>query len=206
MRFDTLERDRRPRRSVADALGALAADENRNATMHALCEAFPTPRAGRAPASVPFSSARKWSAATFGDRGTWVLGAPEMVWVDRPADDPVRVRVRAPRGRRSTGAAARARPTPRSTARRCPSALERVRARAVRRADPRRRGRDAPVLRRAGRARAWSISGDSPRTVGAVAARVGIAGAERPVDGRELPDDARRARRRCSRTSRCSAG
>src|SRR5262249_10653034 len=33
------------------------------------------------------------------------------------------------------------------------------------------------------------ISGDNPRTVGAVAARVGFEGAEEPVDARELPDD-----------------
>ena len=39
-----------------------------------------------------FSSARKWSAASFTERGTWVIGAPEMVWLDRPADDAVRVR------------------------------------------------------------------------------------------------------------------
>ena len=32
------------------------------------------------------------------------------------------------------------------------------------------------------------MSGDSPRTVGAVAARVGIVGAEQPVDGRDLPE------------------
>ena len=33
------------------------------------------------------------------------------------------------------------------------------------------------------------ISGDNPRTVGAVAARVALPGAERVVDARELPDD-----------------
>jgi cation-transporting ATPase E len=33
------------------------------------------------------------------------------------------------------------------------------------------------------------ISGDNPRTVGAVARRVGLPGAEEPVDARELPDD-----------------
>ena len=33
------------------------------------------------------------------------------------------------------------------------------------------------------------VSGDDPRTVGAVAARVGIANAESPRDARELPDD-----------------
>jgi hypothetical protein len=30
-------------------------------------------------AAVPFSSARKWSAASFTGHGTWALGAPEMV-------------------------------------------------------------------------------------------------------------------------------
>ena len=44
---------------------------------------------------MPFSSARKWSGAAFDGRGSWVLGAPEMVWVDRPADDPVRRRADA---------------------------------------------------------------------------------------------------------------
>jgi cation-transporting ATPase E len=33
------------------------------------------------------------------------------------------------------------------------------------------------------------VSGDNPRTVGAIAVRVGIAGAEHPVDGRSLPED-----------------
>ena len=40
------------------------------------------PTAGRAPAAVPFSSARKWSAATFDGQGSWVMGAPEMVLAD----------------------------------------------------------------------------------------------------------------------------
>src|SRR6202011_4522781 len=42
--------------------------------------------------STSFSSGRKWSAATFRDRGTWVFGAPEMVWADHPKDDPGRRR------------------------------------------------------------------------------------------------------------------
>src|SRR5207248_3107282 len=32
------------------------------------------------------------------------------------------------------------------------------------------------------------ISGDNPSTVGAIAARVGVTGADRPLDARELPD------------------
>ncbi len=51
--------------------------------MNALWRGVPgARRLGRAPAPTPFSSGRKWSAATFGERGTWVLGAPEMVWRD----------------------------------------------------------------------------------------------------------------------------
>ena len=33
------------------------------------------------------------------------------------------------------------------------------------------------------------ISGDNPHTVGAIARRVGVPGAERAFDARELPDD-----------------
>src|SRR5262249_9059700 len=77
---------------VADALGALADDDNRNATINALCEAFPAPDGWDRTASTPFSSARKWSAVTFGDRGTWVIGAPEMVWAHSADDDPVRTK------------------------------------------------------------------------------------------------------------------
>ena len=61
------------------ALGALADDENRNATLAAVGQAFPPPQGWPRQAAVPFSSARKWSAASFAGHGTWVLGAPEMV-------------------------------------------------------------------------------------------------------------------------------
>src|SRR6516165_9973011 len=61
------------------ALGALAADENRNATLAAIGQAFPPPQGWARQDAVPFSSARKWSAASFAGHGTWVLGAPELV-------------------------------------------------------------------------------------------------------------------------------
>src|SRR5271166_5197077 len=76
--FDSLIRleDRVP---AGAALGALADDENRNATLAAVGQAFPPPQGWPRQAAVPFSSARKWSAASFAGQGTWVLGAPEMV-------------------------------------------------------------------------------------------------------------------------------
>jgi cation-transporting ATPase E len=65
---------------VTAALSAVAtSDPNPNATMSAISAALPTAPAWEATAVVPFSSARKWSAADFGPRGTWILGAPEVV-------------------------------------------------------------------------------------------------------------------------------
>jgi cation-transporting ATPase E len=75
--FDSLIRldDQAPAEA---ALGALADDQVRNATLAAIGQACPPPGWTRQHA-VPFSSARKWSAASFAGHGTWVLGAPEMV-------------------------------------------------------------------------------------------------------------------------------
>src|SRR6266705_1271347 len=61
------------------ALGALADDQARNATLAAIGQAFPPPQGWVRQDAVPFSSARKWSAASFAGHGTWILGAPEMV-------------------------------------------------------------------------------------------------------------------------------
>src|SRR6266851_4799025 len=76
--FDTLIRLDGQAPSEA-ALGALADDQARNATLAAIGQAFPPPPGWARQNGVPFSSARKWSAATFAGHGAWVLGAPEMV-------------------------------------------------------------------------------------------------------------------------------
>ena len=61
------------------ALGALADDEARNPTLAAIGQACPPPQGWARQDVVPFSSARKWSAASFAGHGSWVLGAPELV-------------------------------------------------------------------------------------------------------------------------------
>jgi cation-transporting ATPase E len=100
-------------RKEPEALGAMAAaDPSPNATLRAIAAAYPPPEGWTATKVVPFSSARKWSAASFDERGNFVLG--------------VRTKV---------------------------------------------------------------LSGDHPRTVAAVARRVGIPGADEPVDARSLPTD-----------------
>lgn len=67
---------------VREVLGALGALEERpNATMAAVIEACPAPSPPwSAEAVAAFSSARKWSGATFADgRGTWLFGAPDIL-------------------------------------------------------------------------------------------------------------------------------
>jgi len=63
---------------VAAALGALAAaDPSPNASLRAVAAAVPLPDGWPAATVVPFLSGRRWSGADFGERGTWVLGAPD---------------------------------------------------------------------------------------------------------------------------------
>ena len=69
---------------VGDILGALAAVDSRpNASMRAIAEAYPAPSGWTDTADVPFSSARKWSGATFvepsGSTSTWLIGAPDVL-------------------------------------------------------------------------------------------------------------------------------
>ncbi len=79
----------------------------------------PRRRAGRRPRSAPFKSATKWSGASYGEHGNWVIGAP-----GRAARSGVSGRRagRADRLAGTAGAAGRAPPT-------CPSTIPTRRAR-----------------------------------------------------------------------------
>jgi cation-transporting P-type ATPase E len=184
--FDRVERldDDAP---VETALAALAAEEDRNATLNAIAEAFsPGDRDGwQRTATVPFSSARKWSAATFDGHGTWVLGAPELVWAGRDRAVTAKAEEFASTGQRvlllaHTDARLDGDTLP---AELHPAALvlleEQVRPDAA---------ETLAYFARQGVAQKV-ISGDSPRTVGAVAARVGMPHADQTIDARELPED-----------------
>lgn len=66
--------------SVADILAQLAADDPRpNASMHAIAEAYKMPPGWQATAVAPFKSATKWSGASYGEHGNWVIGAPDVL-------------------------------------------------------------------------------------------------------------------------------
>ncbi|RBY87956.1 hypothetical protein DQ241_10625 [Blastococcus sp. TF02A-30] len=197
VRFDRLEPlDGTGPDAVATALGALVAADAANATAAALAAVFPPPPDGRGTEVVPFSSARKWSAVRPpGDR-TWVLGAPEMVLAGTPGAESEAARERAERlaaeGRRVLLLAAS--PAPASGEGeevRLPDGLRPV---ALVLMAEQIRPDAAEVLRyftEQGVA-LKVISGDSPRTVGAVAAAVGVpgvGGAGDAVDARTLPED-----------------
>jgi cation-transporting P-type ATPase E len=166
------------------ALGALADDEDRNATLAAIGQAFPPPQGWARQDAVPFSSARKWSAASFSGHGAWVLGAPEMVLAGSQDQLP-RAQDLAATGQRVL-ALARA-PGP-LDGQALPPGLravafivlaERLRSDAA----------ETIAYFTAQGVALKVISGDSPATVGAVAARAGVPGAGDPVDARDLPED-----------------
>jgi cation-transporting ATPase E len=63
-----------------DPLASLAADDDRpNASMQAIGEAFPEPPGWTATARASFKSATKWSGASYGAHGNWVIGAPDVL-------------------------------------------------------------------------------------------------------------------------------
>ncbi len=179
---------------VRGALGLFAHAADANATTRSLSDAFPATD-WRQESGVAFSSARKWSAVVAAGRGSWILGAPEMVLLDDPggvrqaADElaaqglRVLVLAHAPAAAPAhDGGLGESRLPPGLTA----SALvvfgERIREDAAQTlAYFAEEGVDLKV-----------ISGDNPRTVGAIAARVGVPGVHGPddaVDARDLPED-----------------
>ncbi|MEV1009186.1 HAD-IC family P-type ATPase [Streptomyces sp. NPDC049881] len=174
-------------RRVLGALGA--ADRRPNASLRAIADACPPPPDGlRAADTLPFSSARKYSGAvlTGGDGGgTWLLGAPDVLLPEGHPQLVETERLNA-RGLRVLLLAAtdRALDAPADARRHPPepAALvvleQRVRPEA---AATLRYFADQGVA-------AKIVSGDNAVSVGAVAARLGVPGADHPVDARTLPD------------------
>jgi cation-transporting P-type ATPase E len=66
--------------AVGDILAQLAADDARpNASMQAIAEAYKMPPGWSSTATAPFKSATKWSGASYGEHGNWVIGAPDVL-------------------------------------------------------------------------------------------------------------------------------
>lgn len=170
---------------AAEILGALgASDPSPNATLQAIIEHYDAPDGWTVTNSLPFSSARKWAATEFGDRGTFYLGAPDILF---DADDVERVRA-------------------------AEAAADGLRVLLVSRSDSGWHDQELAETRtpvclvlleetiRPDAQEIFSffreqgvtlkvISGDNPATVAEVARRAGVDGAEAWVDAREIPDD-----------------
>jgi cation-transporting ATPase E len=170
---------------VRKVLGALGESDPRpNASLQAIIDAYPDVEDWRCTESLPFSSARKYSGASFsegnGESSTWLLGAPDVLL---PADDPALAETKRldEQGLRVLLLVRAARdldaPEPALGAR--PAALvvleQRLRPDA---ADTLRYFAEQDV-------RTKVISGDNAVSVGAVAAKLGLDG--RTVDARRLP-------------------
>ncbi|MFJ6697180.1 HAD-IC family P-type ATPase [Streptomyces sp. NPDC091272] len=175
---------------VRQVLGALGASDPRpNASLQAIKDAYPDEAGWRVRESLPFSSARKYSGAAFGEGGggedsTWLLGAPDVLL---PAGDPALTEIdelnaqglrvllltRAAGGLHAPDAGAGATATALVVLeqRLRPDAGETLAYFA-----------DQDVA-------AKVISGDNAVSVGAVAGKLGLAGAENTVDARKLPKD-----------------
>jgi cation-transporting P-type ATPase E len=182
---------------IEAVLGALAAVEERpNATLAAIGERWNAPADWRASSAVPFSSARKWSGADFGTRGTWVLGAPEIL-LSATSDGPVndireRVDREASAGHRvvlvAATTAALGDPALLDQAAGPPSGLRPIAF--VRLSDEiREDAADTLAYFREQGVELKVISGDHAGTVGAIAATVGVVGADQPVDVRGIDDE-----------------
>ncbi|MFE9773969.1 HAD-IC family P-type ATPase [Streptomyces sp. NPDC005931] len=172
---------------VRRVLGALgAADPRPNASLEAIIDAYPDAEGWRLTDTLPFSSARKYSGATF-DEGdgrsvTWLLGAPDVLLED---DDPAL----ADTGRLNEQGLrvlllARARQDVDVDD---PEAAKGVSPAALVVLEQRLRPDAADTLRYFAEqdVRAKVISGDNAVSVGAVAAKLGLEG--RTVDARRLP-------------------
>lgn len=179
---------------VREVLGALGALEERpNPTMAAVIEACPAPSpAWTARAVAAFSSARKWSGATFADgRGTWLFGAPDILGAGTPAA--ARAEQAGAGGMRvlllASSAEGLSADGENATADLAPQPVALITL------EQRIRDDAAPTLAYFERQNVALkvISGDNAVSVGAVAQSLGLPGAEHPLDARELPataDDA----------------
>ncbi|MFG2429008.1 HAD-IC family P-type ATPase [Streptomyces sp. NPDC048590] len=172
---------------VRRVLGAIGASDPRpNASLQAIIDAYPDGEGWGVTGTLPFSSARKYSGAAFaegnGDASAWLLGAPDVLLAD---DDPalaetghlneqglrVLLLARVRGDLEASDAASSALPT----------ALvvleQRLRPDA---------GETLAYFDDQNVA-AKVISGDNAVSVGAVAQKLGMPGAEHPVDARRLP-------------------
>ncbi|RLU86997.1 magnesium-transporting ATPase [Streptomyces griseocarneus] len=172
---------------VRQVLGALGESDPRpNASLQAIIDAYPDGSGWRCTESLPFSSARKYSGASLnspdGESSNWLLGAPDVLLRET---DPVLAEIEQlnAQGLRVLLLARAERELD------DPRVAEGVRPAALVVLEQRLRPDAGDTLRyfEEQSVSAKVISGDNAVSVGAVAAKLGLPGAEAPVDARKLP-------------------
>ncbi|MGW7089243.1 HAD-IC family P-type ATPase [Streptomyces sp. NPDC054871] len=172
---------------VRKVLGALGESDPRpNASLQAIIEAYPDSEEWRCTESLPFSSARKYSGASFsegdGNNSTWLLGAPDVLL---PDGDPSLAEIEDlnQQGLRVLLLARAAGELD------DPDVAAGARATALVVLEQRLRPDAADTLRyfEEQDVSAKVISGDNAVSVGAVAGKLNLPGAENTVDARKLP-------------------
>jgi len=173
---------------ILEGLAVLTAIERKpTGTMQVIARSLSDPQLWHPTVTVPFSSVRKWSGASFDESGTWVMGAPEVL-LDAigPEASEVRERVEclASKGRRVLLVAT----SPHSLSENVlpqemePAAIvsiaEEIRSDAA----------DTLTYLRSQGVAIKVVSGDNPRTVVAIASAVGLPDAEEAVDMRGHED------------------
>ena len=162
-----------------------AAERYPNTTLSAIAAAYPNDPGWKVSTAVPFSSARKWSGVNFDGKGTWVLGAPDILAPHNPHIDD-QVRSASGQGSRVLLLATSARGLGKGG---LPTDLDPVALISL--ADQVRLDAAETLKYFADQGiQVKVISGDHPETVTAVANQVGLAAKSGAVDAKTLPKDA----------------
>ncbi|MFF2661439.1 HAD-IC family P-type ATPase [Kitasatospora sp. NPDC058032] len=191
---DALAENGALKETVKQALGVMAgADARPNPSMQAVIDAYGDGSGERRDGwrvieAMPFSSARKWSGVQLleprGEEASWLLGAPDVLL---PAGHPALAEVDELGAQGLRVLLLGRSPVPLDAP--DPAAGLRPLALVVLRQRLREDAADTLRYFEGQRVQAKVISGDSAVSVGAVAAHLGLPGADHPVDARTLPGD-----------------
>jgi cation-transporting ATPase E len=171
--------------AIAQALAALVHTEARpNASLLAIGEAYPDNPGWTATAIAPFSSARKWSGASFSSHGNWVLGAPDVLLPQESAE-----RAEAERtGSQGLRVLLLGRTSLAVDAPDAPGVVQPV-ALVVLEQKIRPDAKDTLDYFASQNVTVKVISGDNALSVGAVAGSLDLPNSSQPIDARSLPEE-----------------
>lgn len=172
------------RKTKAERVLATFSAEPSSPTLLALQNAFQTRQHLQVLSTVPFSSARKWSALTLKGGESWVMGAPEIVDPTASSDLRKQAQAYAEQGKRVI-ALMRTEETPTATG--LPLSLKPV-GLVVLTERIREDAKETLAFFAKQGVMLKLLSGDNPETVAAIARRVGIE-VDQPIDARTLPHE-----------------